>query len=381
MQNFKNMSDYTLIGNFHSDENIEVLIAFKKENTPDNLYILNKIPFIKQNMGIFKKFFFCFNSKNKIPEFEDLFVLDKYFYAIFKYKNCGNIKTNFSRELCVNVFDERCAFLEKILMKLNSLSELPIGALVCVTSPENIAIDDDKKINITYNFSNIFKNQNCSMADVYKNIGNVIFTILQIEAGVKYNKALHVVLGKCKSGVYSSILELAVDLKRAAKVSKSTSLLSYLKYQLSLRKKLITKFTEYVTVSAAVFGLVYLGYNAITKNTQQASSVQVVSIGDINYTGDTEDTTDKDISTEKKTTKTETTNAEINLSPGLDIEYEDYIIQSGDTISGICERYYKDVTLATAVSSFNNLSVNEKLIAGSLLKLPNKTAIALYTSN
>lgn len=381
MQNLKNMSDYTLIGNLHSDENIEVLIAFKKENTPDNLYILNKIPFIKQNMEIFKKFFFCFNSQNKIPEFEDLFVLDKYFYAIFKYKNCGNIKAKFSRELCVNVFDERCAFLEKILIKLNSLSELPMGALACVTSPENIAIDDEKKVNITYNFSNIFKNQNYTMADVYKNIGEIIYNILQIEADVKYNKALHVVLGKCKSGVYSSILELTVDLKKAAKISKSTSFLSYLKYQLSLRQKLITKITEYAAAFAVVFGLTYLGYRSITKNTQPASSVQVVAIGDINYTGDSEDSSDKDISTEKKAVKAEAPSAEINLSPGLDIEYEDYIIQSGDTISSICERYYRDVTLETAVASFNNLAVNEKLIAGSLLKLPNKTAIALYTSN
>lgn len=381
MQNLKNMSDYTLIGTLHADENIEVLIAFKEENTPDNLYIMNKIPFIRKNMEIFKSFFFCFNSKNKIKDFEDLFVLDKNFYAVFKYKNCENIKSKFSKELCVTVFEERCVFLEKILMKLNTLSILPIGALACITDPKNISIDSEKKIYITYNFSNIFKNENYSMADVYKNIGNIIFTILQVEAEVKYNKALHIVLDKCKNGVYSSIPELTVDLKRAEKISKSTSLLSYLKYQLSLRQNIITKATEYAAALAVVFGLTYLGYRTITKNTQPAASVQVVSIGDINYTGDSEDESDKEISTEKKSVQKEAVKNEINLSPGLDIEYEDYIIQYGDTISSICESYYKDTNLESAVASFNNLTANEKLVAGSLIKLPNKTAIALYTSN
>ena len=72
MANYQNMYDYTLIGTLHSDENIEVHIAFKGENTPDNLYILNKIPFIKENMDIFKNFFFCYNSSDKISDFEDL---------------------------------------------------------------------------------------------------------------------------------------------------------------------------------------------------------------------------------------------------------------------------------------------------------------------
>ena len=381
MQNLKNMSDYTLVGCLHSDENIEVLIAFKGENTPENLYILNKIPFIKKNMELFKEFFFFFHSKNRVKEFEDLFVLDKNFYAVFKYKNCESIKAKFAKEVCVTVFDERCTYLEQILMKLNMLSNLPTGAMVCVTDPRNISIDEDKKVFINYNFSNMFKRGNHSEKDIYKNISDIIFTMLQMEAEVKYNKALHIVLEKCKNGVYSSIPQLTVDFKKAAKISKSTSLLSYLKYQLSLRKDKIAKITKYATTAAVIFGLAYLGYSNITKNTSPTSSAAVVSIGEVSYNGNSEDTSDKTISTEKEATVKDTTKSEINLSPGLDIEYEDYIIQYGDTIASICENYYKDATLESAVASFNNMTVNEKLVAGSLLKLPNKTAISLYISN
>ena len=61
-----------------------------------------------------------------------------------------------------------------------------------------------------------------------------------------------------------------------------------------------------------VFGLTYLGYRTITKNTQPAASVQVVSIGDINYTGDSEDESDKEISTEKKSVQKEAVKNEIS---------------------------------------------------------------------
>ncbi len=381
MTNDKNMYDYTLVGNLHSDENIEVLIAYKGENTPDNLYILNKIPFIRKNMNLFEKFFFRYNAPDKIDTFEDLFVYDKSFYAIFKYKNCESIKDRFAKDVCVNVFEDRCAILEKILMRLSRLSDFPVNALICISDPNNICIDEDNKLHINYNFSNLFKNENCKMNDVYRNISDVIFTMLQAEAEVKYNKALQVVLDKCKNGLYSSIPELTVDLKKAEKSSKSTTLLSYIKYQISLRKNLISKIVKNTTIAAVTFGLCYLGYSKIFHNTQSSSVAPVVAIGDVSYNGDSSDESSKEVNTDKETKPTEQAKFDINLSPGLDIEYEDYIVQYGDTISSICKNYYKDSSLETAVATFNSMDVNDKLVAGSILKLPNKTAIALYISN
>lgn len=381
MSDYKNMSDYTVIGSLYFSEDIEVLVAFKGENTPDNLYILNKIPFSRKNMELFKSFFFSFHCTNKIEEFEDFFVYESNFYAIFKYKNCENIRNKFSKEVCVNVFDDRCTFLEKILIKMDRLSKFPISAFMCMADPDNICIDNDNKLHICYNFSNIFKNQNCKMSDIYKSIGDVIFILLQSEADVKYNKALHVVLQRCRSGLYSSIPELTVDLKTAAKTSKSTSLISYIKYRISLKKHILIQISKYATAVAVALGLVYLGYTKIFQNTNSSGTAPVVAIGDVSYNGDSSDESDKTLTSAEKTEKKKKPKSDISLSPGLDIEYEDYIIQHGDTISSICEGYYKDSSFENAIATFNNMSVNDKLVAGSILKLPNRTAIALYTSN
>ena len=70
----------------------------------------------------------------------------------------------------------------------------------------------------------------------------------------------------------------------------------------------------------------------------------------------------------------------ITLTEGLDIAFEDYIVQDGDTVESICEDYYKEKRYETAISTFNGIEVNDKLEAGTILKLPDKTAIALYIS-
>lgn len=381
MFNSQNMYDYMVIGTLHSDENIEVLIAYKGVNDPDNLYILNKIPFNKKNSNLFKKFFFCFTSEDKIEDFEDMFVFDKNFYVVYKYKKCESIKFRFSKEVCVNVFEDRCSFIEKVLIKLDRLSNFPIEAFASITDPNNICIDSKNKLHVSYNLSKMFSANEFTMNDVYKNIYNIVSIILEREAEVKYNKSLHVVLERCKNGLYASIPELAVDLKEAEKISKSTGLISYIKYRISLRKGTISKVIKYSTITAVICGLVYLGYSKIFQNTASSPVASVVSIGDISYNGNSEDESSKNVSTEKNTSKKEKSSSDISLSPGLDIEYEDYIVQYGDTISSICENYYKDATLSNAVSTFNDMEKEEKLIAGTILKLPNKTAIALYVSN
>ena len=62
------------------------------------------------------------------------------------------------------------------------------------------------------------------------------------------------------------------------------------------------------------------------------------------------------------------------------MEYEDYVVQQDDTISSICDEYYKDKKYATAIATFNGMEITDKLTPGTILKLPNRTAIALYIS-
>ena len=214
-----------------------------------------------------------------------------------------------------------------------------------------------------------------------KNIAEIIYTLLELECQAKFNKALHIVLDKCKNGVYRSIPELVIDLKKAEKICKTNSWFAYIKYQLSLRNELISRISKISTVSLIAIGLVYYAYSKLTYGQEAGTAPTVVSIGGVNYNGNKDDESEKTISSENIDSQTGSTQgADIVLSEGLDIEYEDYIVQYDDTIASICNEYYKDSKYITAVATFNGLDVNEKLTAGTIIKLPNKTAIALYTS-
>ena len=381
MLNVKRNADYTHVATLSKSEDVNVSIAYRGNNPQENLYIINKIPLESKNLDLFKKLYFSFYESKKPNEFEKFFVSEKYFYSIFKYTKAESIKQKFNKNICTTLFDERCKILEYILMKIDKISTLPQEVLASILKPENILIDADRHIHILYNFEHVFEYKKDAKLAVFQNIGDIIFTMLQAEAEAKYNKSLHVILGKCKKGVYSSIPQLVVDLKKAEKISKNSNWISYIKYQISLRRPIINKVSRVVTGISLVIGLGVLIYNKINENNYSDSSIKAVAIGDITYSSGEEDESDKNVSSEKGPTnasKKET--KDITLTPGLDIEYEDYIVQYGDTVSSICEAYYKDNKYVSAVATFNGIEASEKLVPGVILKLPNRTAIALYIS-
>ncbi|MDR1627216.1 MAG: hypothetical protein LBR79_00395 [Oscillospiraceae bacterium] len=381
MSNAQKTSGYTLVATLHSGKSMDVSVAYRGENTQSNLHIINKIPLEDKHIDLFKKLYFSFHESEKPREFEKFFVSEKYFYSIFKYVKAENIKQKFNKNICTTPFDERCKLLEYILMKIDKISTLPPEILASIIRPENILIDFDRHIHILYNFQRVFDYTQDPKLAIFKNIGDIIFTMLQAESEAKYNKALHVVLGKCKKGVYSSIPQLIVDLKKAAQISKNSNWLSYIKYQISLRKPIIDKVTKVVTGIAVVIGIVILAYNQINTNNYSDATIKTVSIGDITYSSGEKDESDKNVSTEKSaSTGNNKQKQDITLMPGLDMEYEDYIVQYGDNIASICNTYYKDSSYVNAVATFNGIDASEKLIPGVILKLPNRTAIALYIS-
>ena len=126
-------------------------------------------------------------------------------------------------------------------------------------------------------------------------------------------------------------------------------------------------------------------HGSVERGELVAADVQVtnaVSIGNVNYTADKEDDSQKTLTSENEneTKPPKASSGNITLSEGLDMEYEDYIVQQDDTVASIAQNYYKDAKYTTAISTFNGIDTNEKLTPGSILKLPNRTAIALYTS-
>lgn len=377
-------SDYLVVGNLFKDEKISVNIACKGEKRTENLYLLNEFIYDKEDLYIFKKLFSIFSSPRKPIEFVDFFVSNEKFYAAFKYDETNNIKKKYERALSTTHFDDRCRILELILMKMDSINTLGPEFAGCISEPENIKVDDEKNIIIDYNLKNIFKYRGANSKIIYKNIRNIIFSLLPAECSAGFNKQLHIVLDKCERGVYSSIPELIVELKKAEKISKSSSWISYIKYVYTLKKPIIDKISKGALTATIFIGIIYLINAQLNKDKNENAAITSVEIGNVKYSASSSDESDKtlgeDTSNKDNQSNNTASSENIILTEGLDIAFEDYIVQDGDTIASICENYYKETRYETAISTFNGIEVNDKLEAGTILKLPDKTAIALYIS-
>ncbi len=380
MKKINNLTDYVTIANLFQSPSVNISVAYKGENTLNNFYIINEFIYDKSDLYIFKKIFSIYSSPKKPEDFVDFFVEEGKFYAVFKYNEATNIKERYNKNLSTTAFDDRCTMLEMILIKIDNLMKFPYDFVGCISEPENIKVDDDKNIHLTYNLKNIAKYRGGNLKAVFENIHDIIYNLLPSECDAGFNKQLHIVLDKCKNGVYNSIPELIIELKNAEKISKASSWITYIKFLYELKKPLIKKISRTSVATLLVAGVIYLVYSKLTEG-QQSNAAANVSIGNISYNGNAEDESDKTISTENQDNQTNSRSGEnITLTQGLDIEYEDYIVQYGDTITSICEQYYKDKKYITAISTFNGLDVETKLTAGTILKLPNRTAIAMYTT-
>ncbi|MBR2579375.1 MAG: hypothetical protein IKE41_04495, partial [Clostridia bacterium] len=156
---------------------------------------------------------------------------------------------------------------------------------------------------------------------LFDHIHEIIYTILRPEADQGFNKQLHIVLDKCKNHVYTSIPELVIELRKAEVVSKASNWISYLKYRFSLYKPQILHAGKNLLTLVIVFGLIYIAYNKI----RQGADVQVtnaVSIGNVNYSADKEDDSEKTLTSENEseTQAKKAPTSNITLSEGLDME-------------------------------------------------------------
>ena len=267
MANINKSLDYVALASLFESENLNILVGYKGEKKLENFYILNEFSYKKDNLDKFKSLFDIFFSTDKPKEFVDFFVENDKFYSVFTYFEAEDIKKKYSKPFNIFHFDERCAILENILVYIDKVYRFPHMVLGCITELKNIKVDEEKSVHFIYDLQNIdkYKDPATSPALIRENIAEIIKTILGPETQAVFNKELHIVIDKCKNGVYTSIPELIIDLKRAERISKASSWGSYIRYQISLRKDKISKLSKIATVAIIFLGLAYIVYGKLNE--------------------------------------------------------------------------------------------------------------------
>ncbi len=390
---YEKPNNYIVIAKFFESDMINVQIAYKEKNIDENLFIINEFPIKPETDEIFKALYFNYCSNEKIAEFVDFFTHNKKFYVVFKYKRRENI-SKFSKETNVANFDVRLRILEKILMKFQLLQErFPDYVVSSVTNVKNVMVDENNEVGLVYSLQNIFdykkriedipkkgdakymKRQ--GQRFIFENINDIIHIMLKREIKPFYNFGLKIVSKKCKSNIYKSIPQMFIELKKSANLAKNTTILSYLWFKFNQRKVFymgILKTALTILIFCVAGNIVV---SNLTSGLTSSTSPVAVEIGNEVYNASVEDKTSKEVAYEATPVTVNTEDmSNVKLAPGLDLPYEDYIVQYDDTLESICEAYYQNKTYKTCVATFNDIGENDILTAGSILRLPNKTAIA-----
>jgi hypothetical protein len=383
---FKKIGNYKILADMKSstNTNIETKIGFRGNFPPDELFILNKFKHTKENNFFFKTLSIYFLSKFKINDYHDFFSDSEHFYAVFKYKKNQNLKYRYNKKACVANFDERLKVFEKILIKIYNLSEvykIPFSILSVIVTPENITVDENKNEFFIFDLHLLQNSEYYDEKFIFKNISNIILSIFDIESSSKYNKTLQIIIKKCKFGLYDSIAKLMVEFKKSAGEIKVSSFTTYWKHQIELRKYLIPKLTQMIIAPAMVAALVFLIYKKLNSVNETTEGAKPMVIGEVSYSAGSQDTTGKNITLQPivmDDTKKSSENNDILLTPEAPVEFDDYIVRKGDSISSICETFYANKRFESAISGFNNLEKENAILPGKILKLPNKASIAVY---
>lgn len=377
MSNITDISQYDIIGTLADNNNFSAWIASETNSAGiENLCLVNRFPHSKGNQQIFKDFFSYYSSPNRSKDMVNFFASKDSFYIVFKYTKAECITDRFDEEKTTTDYNTRCAILHDILIKLQSISDLPLPAFVNASAASNICIDNDNKIQIIYNLNRLPDKQSATTAMVFDHIAEIIRLIFKHELNNRYNNQFHIILEKCDNHLYSSIPQLIVELEKAEKKPQESVLNASVKQFMAKHKKMIKRLSIIGGAGVGVLAVVLILNSLFGPGNKTSSSGEdVIAVGNIKYSTASNQNTDITIDPKEITTSSSTSGSEIDftLPANTDILSEDYIVQYGDTLESICESHYSSQDFVKTLETFNNIS-NVQLVAGMIIKLPDETA-------
>lgn len=376
---FQKIRDYNISSIRYSSEDLSVYTGFIGDLSSKKMFIINKFNHNEKNKKIFQELFLYFLSKERTMYFKDFFSIGTNFYAVFDYHEGQNILYKYNKKLCISNFEERTKVFESVCVKIsNYLSKkAPQVIIDCSMNPANIVVDDKLDVLFNFNMKSVYTNLNVDYYGdnklVIKEMYNIFKVFFEVERASKYNQIIKFISKKCELGIYKVIPEIVIELKNKYGEASISSFVQFWKYQFNVRKKIIIR---YVNISFTLLLIVsfVMVINKKIRSNYNGFINNSLSIGEINYSSTGNDSSDKSISIGSTSiTPKVAPKKSVSIPKGSDVEYDDYIIKRGDTVSSITEKCYGDKSLSNVITSFNDLLGH--LIPGTIIKIPSKSYV------
>lgn len=360
------------------EQSLHLTAQVAKYPDSDELLLVNQIPHDERTQTFFRDLYQAFRRRPERTDFLELFSVHQDFYAVFRYNEGPSLLEQY--EGCRGAAGKRLRLLIDALFRVyTAASDLPEPVVCSLLQPENLLVDDDDDLHLRYLLEPEFFLDNGG-GRLWSEVAALMEFLLEKELKKAYHKTLRTIHKKCMAGLYPSLPALINDLEKASEGLADTGPIQALRAFVLAKKAQIVQ-ASWVGGVVLVFCLVVYLITSLTGG--QAQELTPISqIGTVTYVAAQEENGD---SLQLTDPPEDVPNSQVTFSslpdPTADLSSEDYIVQSGDTLSNICAVYYGSAAYADPVASYNGLSTDDALEAGTVLLLPLKDQLAGYLNN
>lgn len=369
MENILN-NRYNIIASLATNGQVKAFVGQKKENPEKNLLINEFDTLYKKSLSPF----FSMNSQLRNKVSKDFSIMNDHFYIAFEYQKGSCICDKFKETINTYPLKSRIEMVENFLIELTSNSFLPLNIRLCSLEAHNLVVNSENEIKANYNLANISAYDHSTEKDLFLLISKMLNIVFNHEINILKSQHIKLVVDKCQHNLYQSIPELTVELKKAISKQNPNTLMLKIKHFNTLYKDQIKKFTRIGSIVAIAACITIVAYNLLN----QKKVGQYFKIGNVEYNAALSDSKDNSVKITDKTQETVSAPIDLSIPSNTSIEFDDYIVKPNDTISSICSNCYSDQNFTSTIKSFNNITSDDDLVPGTILRIPNETLVKDY---
>lgn len=367
------MALYEILGTLAEGSDLTAQVVTRPGE--EELLLCNRIPLKDVSRDLFRDLHRFSSNMPERCEFRGLLVEDRDFCALFRYNQGPSLRERFAGG--GGAAWRLTVLYDAMLCVYNATRDMPLPVVCSMLQPENIIFDQDELISLRWQLCPECWTGEC---DLWQSAADLIHFMAEEEADDPRYRTIHSIYKRCRTGLYDSFPALLHDLKTAAHTLAEADPIRRMRAFL-LEKKEALRQSAHLGLLVLLLLLVVYVIVEISQLQRAGQGVPITAIGNVTYVSAQED--GRDLRVDDPIRPSEAVSRPVFLtlpSPDAQLDSEDYVVQSGETLEGICTAAYGIEGYGTLVAAFNGLE-DTAVEAGMVLRMPRRDQLSQYLGN
>lgn len=366
------MALYEVLGTV--SEGPELTAQVVKRPGEEELLLCNRIPLEDTSRDLFRDLHRFSAGVPERSEFRGLLVEGRDFCVLFQYNQGPSLRERFAGG---GAAWRLTVLYDVMLYVYNATQGMPLPVVCSMLRPENILFDRDELISLRWQLCPEFWKGDC---DLWQTAADLIHFMAGKEADSPKYRTIHGIYKRCRAGLYTSMPALIHDLKTAGQTLIEADPIRRLKV-FFLEKKTLLQQSAHLGALVLLACMVIYVIVEISQIQRTGQGVPITAIGNVTYVSAQED--GRALRVDDPIQPPEEVSRPVFIalpSPDAELDSEDYVVQSGETLEEICTAAYGTEGYGTLVAAFNGLE-GTTVEAGMVLRMPRRDQLSQYLGN